>query len=108
MECTVNTNYDGEGPDVCEDKIVTARKEYRCIECRDVIKPGDKYEYTRGLWDGRWSTFRTCILCLRIRKDFFCSWVYGDMRQDFFEEYGFDYCGKWEDAEWVEKENRTL
>ena len=37
-----------------------ARKHHTCCECGFVIHPGDVYEETRGLWDGRWDTYKTC------------------------------------------------
>ena len=49
-----------------------ARKEYSCAECKGTINPGEKYEYVRGLWSGKYDTYRTCTGCLEIR-DHFCD-----------------------------------
>ena len=83
MECS---------PSLFDEKIVKGRKEYKCCECSDVILKGDKHERVKGLWDGDFNTYRTCLFCLKIRK-FFCSrgWVYGMLVEDIKEILGFDY-----------------
>jgi len=58
-------------------KIVKARKEYKCGECHGAIKPGEMYEHFRGLFDGRWESFRTCSTCMEIRSCLMCNWYYG-------------------------------
>ena len=40
-----------------------ARKEHKCCECGCPIKPGDKYQYSHGVWDGRWLSFKQCNDC---------------------------------------------
>lgn len=50
-----------------------ARKVHRCCECYETIAAGTRYEYVAGLWDGTFSTFKTCDRCVRAReliKDF--------------------------------------
>ena len=50
FECDCSVDVDDDcAYRVCTEKIVTARKEYKCIECRDPIKIGSKYEYFKGL-----------------------------------------------------------
>lgn len=46
----------------------TARKQYRCEECRREIKPGEKYEYVFAVWDGSASHVRTCSHCITARQ----------------------------------------
>lgn len=41
-----------------------ARKEYRCCECRRIIRVGDKHHKLTGLCDDTWSTSRTCNHCM--------------------------------------------
>jgi hypothetical protein len=69
----------------------TARKQYVCCECGDPILPGAKYEHVFGVWDGDVSVYKTCYLCVRIRKSLFsCGWIYGQMWQDIQDSYGDD------------------
>lgn len=51
----------------------------------------DLHERVTGLWEGKWDTFRTCARCANIRRDYFCSWVYGAAVETFKEAFGFDY-----------------
>lgn len=44
----------------------TAAKEHRCGECGRTIARGEKYHHVVGLWDGWWSTFKTCAQCRQV------------------------------------------
>jgi hypothetical protein len=69
-----------------------ARKEHTCCECGEAILKGERYEHVTGCWDGHWDTYRTCLPCAAIRRDFFpCGWYYGQMAEDFRECHGWDY-----------------
>ncbi len=85
---------DGEHrPSVEETIIRRAAKFHYCGECRAVIVVGEKYECHSGVYDGKWSHHKTCLPCVGIRNDFFkCGWFFGQMREDFRECHGFDYC----------------
>ena len=75
-----------DGPDFVSDRIVTARKQWKCVECGHAIHPGDRYEYVYGKWDGDTDEFRTCLPCLNIRKSLFrCGWTYGGIWDDIHE-----------------------
>ena len=90
LSCCCVTGYDY--PDVYVPRIIKARKEHTCDECGEAIRPGTLYEHVRGLWDGVWSTHRTCHPCVLIRRDFFsCGFIHGEMREHFSECNGFDY-----------------
>jgi len=65
-----------EGPEVCSETRPKARKEHRCCECRRIIKKGEQYNNTSGLWDGGWDTYKTCTDCESIRDALFCSFIY--------------------------------
>src|SRR3990167_254561 len=73
---------DYDPPEFCTVKTVTARKQFKCYECRSEIKPGDRYERAVGKWDDDLSTYRTCDLCAELRQwarisvPCFC-WYYG-------------------------------
>lgn len=82
-------DYDGESFDYFDVCIRKARKEHTCCECMAKILPGEKYEYLKGAFDGGWDTYKTCLPCSRIRKDF-CSPM-GNLREELIEFLGFDY-----------------
>lgn len=100
MSCQID--YESDDPaEFCHEEIRTAKKVHVCCECGCEIKPGQKYEYVFGKWDGDIKIFKTCFPCACIRKDLFCTWSYGylyeDLRQYFEDrddyEKGDDY--KW-------------
>lgn len=52
-------------------RLRTARKQWECCECKEVIEPGTVYHEHSGLWlsynehsaTPRWDTFRMCVRC---------------------------------------------
>jgi predicted metal-dependent phosphoesterase TrpH len=60
---------DAEWPAVFEDRTIKARGTHSCCECGSEISPGEEYQRCKGLWDGEWSTFKTCSVCEEIRKE---------------------------------------
>lgn len=62
--------YYGEGdlPTVSTTAWRKARKAHRCCECKDLIRPGERYEHATGLWEGEWSTYKTCEDCVDTRN----------------------------------------
>lgn len=44
----------------------TARKQHKCCECRQEIKPGERYRYSFGIWDSKPETYKQCLTCARI------------------------------------------
>jgi len=88
-QCCCATVYDWDEPAVCDVKTRRARREYHCCECHDPIRPGERYEYVHGLWDGRWDTFRPCATCVRIRSDL-CGrgFLYGALSESVFDCLG--------------------
>jgi hypothetical protein len=81
-------HYDGDnGPDFHATKTVTAKNTHQCVECRELIVPGQRYERTSGKWDGYMSTMRVCLVCAEIRDAFTCgSWIYGELWESVREE----------------------
>ena len=71
-----------------------ARKHHTCVECGAVIEPGDVYAYAVTLFEGEWSTYKTCGTCATIRSDVFpCGWIYGQMWEDIHAAHCDDeYC----------------
>ena len=82
--CTIDVDHDG-GPSCYKEKIQTARKKHICGECYKTIIPGEKYEYTSGIWDSEPHTYKTCLDCKSIRDVFFDSWIYTAIWEYFTE-----------------------
>ena len=51
-------------PSVFREKIVKAEKQHKCCECYRMIRPGEKYHYVFGIWEGLSDTFHTCRNCM--------------------------------------------
>ena len=47
----------------------TARKPHVCCECNSTIDKGDEYQKISGLWDGYFSTYKTCAFCADVRRE---------------------------------------
>ena len=57
-----------ERPAIFEDVEIVARKSHVCCECHRKIDKGERYHFAKGLWDGHWSQFRTCLPCSDLRN----------------------------------------
>jgi len=81
-----------DGPEFSREAWRKARKQHECVECGETINPGDRYEYSCGVWDGSWDDHHTCAPCVAIRSHYcpggFC---YGELAQQIDECLGFDY-----------------
>lgn len=71
---------DGESPSVYNRTMPTAQKQHLCCECGGAIQPGEKYERVEGLWDGKFSTFKTCPDCLALLCENEPCRIYGGLR----------------------------
>ena len=93
-----HNDYDTILLSLYESKLIKkSRKKFYCCECGDDIHKGSSYEMSTGLMYGDWCVFRTCLPCYHFRRDFFKEgWCFEGLREDFYNEYGFDYVGKWE------------
>ena len=92
VDCSCLIDDDsGDKPEVFHERMVKARKEYRCVECGEAIQKGERHECATGVWAGEWATYRTCDTCRVIRGDYCCSWVYGDLREALWGVLGVDY-----------------
>lgn len=81
---------DGAIPECVVVKIRTARKSHVCCECGQEIKRGERYEFTSGIWEGEPGSYKTCLICARIRDDYFCSWIFGGLKEEIRECLGVD------------------
>ena len=57
---------DYEGPDCEAEEQRRARVPHLCCACHETIRPGDRYNLYRTLYDGHWSTFKHCLRCWEI------------------------------------------
>ena len=64
--CCFSGDYDAA--DLVNEQERCAAKQYRCCECHAKIEPGDLYQYTTMLADGRWMDFHTCEKCADLRE----------------------------------------
>lgn len=86
-------------PTVYNSVIRTARQDHKCCECRETIARGSEYEYVTALYDGRWSSFKTCMLCVRIRKDLFrCGFYHEGLDEMLWDCYGISLDGRTQDG----------
>lgn len=90
MSVCINVEHDGAA-EVYSQVLRRARKEHDCGECADTIMPGDLYEHFSGLWEHGWETHKTCARCVNVRNDYFDSWIFTMLGEDFLEAHGFDY-----------------
>lgn len=90
--CVCVNDNDYDGPSVIRGSWPVARKQHQCCECGDAIEPGQKYERVVGCWDGRWDTFATCEICVRIIDDL-CGGgrEFGGLRNAIWDCIGVDY-----------------
>ena len=84
--CLIDGSQDDPLPELFQETIRRARREWKCIECGDPIAPGETYEEARGKWEGTWDTHRTCQGCANIRSVLCCgSWTYGELLNELRE-----------------------
>jgi len=89
MQCFLDVyNGDPEATFLTK-KIRKAYKEHRCGECGDTIPRGAKYEYVKGRWEGDFDEYKTCLTCVEIRSEIFCSYYYENVWDDL-KENGFE------------------
>jgi hypothetical protein len=91
-EVCIGTDDIGDPAELYSQAMVKARIPHRCCECGGQIEAGSRYERSRGRWEGKWFTYRTCLLCQEIRDVFTCGESYfhlglwEDMREIAFPE----------------------
>lgn len=65
----------------------TARREHQCDACGEAVARGERYEYTRTLYDGTWHTGRWHLDCLRL-----CEHIQRQDGTDEEEPGAWDVC----------------
>lgn len=90
--------------EVHREKIVTAKKEHECCECKEPIKPGEQYEDIFIVWndyDESWpTTYKTCLQCKRVRDDLF--------EQGYCLYYGFLWEHIKNEEKWLDEEHEMF
>lgn len=94
---------EGECASVYESETRKARKPHRCCECGETIERGETYERVKGCWDGTWATYSTCLICSQIRKDYFCSSVFGQLWEALGECLGHECINPDHEDPWLAK-----
>ena len=70
---------DFSAPAVFKQVTRRARKRHRCGECEGLITPGCHYWESRGLWEGQWSTHKTCGSCYVIAHTMLSCYPFGNL-----------------------------
>lgn len=77
---------DYDPPSLFEQRMIKARKTHTCAECGAKIQQGETYEHIKGLWDGTFSTFRTCGLCVAMIKELMISnRILGQLSEELYD-----------------------
>ena len=84
--CQIDTGYDADSnPGFVHERMRKARKTHKCSECHRVIAINEIYVYVTGVWDGEFSSFKTCVDCASLRNEFFSSYIFEHVWEDFKE-----------------------
>ena len=73
-------------PTIYKDKMVVARKDHICYECRKPIPKKTLYENHSGLWHNQWRRYKICIECADLHRkvasmsDDNCGAAFGEVR----------------------------
>ena len=59
--------YDYEQATISNVEFRECRKPAVCVVCRQIIKPGEQYEYRSDLHEGKFYQYKTCNLCVQDR-----------------------------------------
>lgn len=54
---------EGEPWTILTSEVRTARKAHQCEECLEQIKPGDRYHYFAGIFEGAMEVVKRCAFC---------------------------------------------
>jgi hypothetical protein len=95
MCCPIQGNDGDDGPSAFQCVVRRARKPHKCVECREAIPIGARYEHASGIWDGRADSYKTCLSCIEIRDHFACDgYYYGQIWEDVYGNFFPDMkCG---------------
>lgn len=65
--------------------------DHRCCECGETIRKGERHQMVKMLFDGKWSSNRTCLLCEEIGDHFSCGGriigtLWEELEENFFPD----------------------
>ena len=90
IECSCACDVDdGEPIMPFNERFPVARKAHTCCECGEPIKPRQQYQYVWGISYGEAVTFKTCMSCYRIRRDYGCR-IFGELAENVRECLGVE------------------
>lgn len=72
-------------PKIFDVSNPTARKDYKCCECKIIIKKGEKYYRNKGLWENEWDEFIECEECHDLREKLMYEYKKDDIEIPFGE-----------------------
>ena len=94
MDCSCDIDvYVDEFSEVLRETFQKARKEHKCGECYRTIVKGEEYEKIVTVFDSRLYTYKTCMDCVSVRKQFFTTFYYESI-WEYFREYVSDVYGE--------------
>lgn len=83
VTCCPLSDYDGDDASFSVVDVLLSRKEHTCCECGLTIPVKSKYQRAKGLWDGLFGEYKTCIPCAEVREHFACNgWIYKMLWKD--------------------------
>ncbi len=91
FEC--DCSYEGcDDPEFYQEEFPVAKKDHKCCECGEAIKPGQKYHKAVGKWEGDFDVFKTCMPCHSIREHY-CphGYAFGGLAEQLRGCLEFDY-----------------
>lgn len=68
----------GETPSIFWLTWHVAIKEHECCECLSTISTGERYELSKGVWDGVFSAYKTCSICSQVRNRALSDYEFDD------------------------------
>ena len=85
MECSCDVGVNGFVY-LIEQTKPKARKEHKCQECGDIIKPGQSYEVQKTTHEGHFEIHKTCLPCVEVRDSYLtCGYFYKQIWEDLKE-----------------------
>ena len=93
IQCDCSCDYEDGEQNGFFERIVRSREDRVCCECGETIGRSEQHELSGAFWSngGCWRR-RTCLPCMRIRKQY-CptGWMYGQLADQIEPCIGFDY-----------------
>lgn len=72
---TCTCSCDEDAPIAYWETNPIARKHHVCCECGSTIDPGERYWNFKGIWENKFSTFKTCEICKYICTEAYANGI---------------------------------